>query len=68
MEKPVEVIPDGFTSFVRDTRTDLIVIEEALSRGDFEAIKWRINTIHLEARELRDYIYRVQEANLRKSL
>ena len=67
MEKPVEVIPDRFTSFVRDTREDLIFIEEALSKGDFNAIKWGINTIHLEVLNLRDYINRVEGANLRKS-
>jgi hypothetical protein len=59
----VEVQVIGFENFVKDTRNDLVKLEAYIVAKDWHQVRSILNTIHLDAKENRDYLYRVEGRN-----
>lgn len=59
----IEVQTLGFERFVQDTRNDLVKLEAYITAKDWYQVRSILNTIHLDAKENRDYLYRVEARN-----
>ena len=62
MSNPIEPNPAVIESTLRGIRSDLPQLEAAIEAKDWHLVKKLLNTIHLDARESRDYLYRCEGA------
>lgn len=60
MSNPIEPNPQVVEAWLNAIKDQLPLLDEALAKKDWYEVKRRLNYIHLDAKDGRDYLYRCE--------